>query len=447
MSVPRARVLPQLCCSAGGGCPGTAQQLHTCIQVNHDQANEACCFVIAEPNTTKHITNVDITALNQETEQTANSLTPPRSTNNQMHRSQAAHHQISFSSTKQRGAPSTALLSTRGSARPLLTALFLRFELHVRVREAVRPTEPCCLAAEVPSARVRAGPPLPARRRPIGAGRGRALPPPPHWPPPRALAPPGPAEGGGPRSGRERSRDRAGRATGAGGGGRGPGAEPRRRVRHLRGLCRRPESILRRSLHFLAGEPCPSGGGSGRSSSGCGASPQPPLLSVGPAGWKPLCSSPPRSEQEAAGGAPVAAAGCARSCSPMAAASLSPLSPGSAPAGRGGASAHAARSSARRGCGARPPAPPSLAGTAQAWWRPRRAAEGRPPPFGGNAAPPARAAPAPAGPGRVGPGARPRPAGSPPALGHALRFIRSHWGSAPLRAQRHVSRSGWERHA
>lgn len=218
MSVPRARVLPQLCCSAGGGCPGTAQQLHTCIQVNHDQANEACCFVIAEPNTTKHITNVDITALNQETEQTANSLTPPRSTNNQMHRSQAAHHQISFSSTKQRGAPSTALLSTRGSARPLLTALFLRFELHVRVREAVRPTEPCCLAAEVPSARVRAGPPLPARRRPIGAGRGRALPPPPHWPPPRALAPPGPAEGGGPRSGRERSRDRAGRATGAGGG-------------------------------------------------------------------------------------------------------------------------------------------------------------------------------------------------------------------------------------
>lgn len=99
MSVPRARVLPQLCCSAGGGCPGTAQQLHTCIQVNHDQANEACCFVIAEPNTTKHITNVDITALNQETEQTANSLTPPRSTNNQMHRSQAAHHQISFSST------------------------------------------------------------------------------------------------------------------------------------------------------------------------------------------------------------------------------------------------------------------------------------------------------------------------------------------------------------
>lgn len=196
MSVPRARVLPQLCCSAGGGCPGTAQQLHTCIQVNHDQANEACCFVIAEPNTTKHITNVDITALNQETEQTANSLTPPRSTNNQIHRSQAAHHQISFSSTKQRGAPSTALLSTRGSARPLLTALFLRFELHVRVREAVRPTEPCCLAAEVPSARVRAGPPLPARRRPIGAGRGRALPPPPHWPPPRALAPPGPAEGG-----------------------------------------------------------------------------------------------------------------------------------------------------------------------------------------------------------------------------------------------------------
>lgn len=257
-------------------------------------------------------------------------------------------------------------------------------------------------------------------------------PPPPHWrragPCPASAAALAGTEGlrsarpgrngrGGPRLGRERGRGSAGRAAVPGG---WVGAEPRRRARHLRGLCRRPESTLRRNLHFLAGEPCPSGGGSGRSSSGCGVSPQPPLLSVGPAGWKPLCSSPPRSEQEAADGAPVAAAGCARSCSPMAAVSLSPLSPGSAPAGRGGASAHAASSSARRGCGARPPSPPSLAGTAQAWWRPRRAAEGRPPPFGGNAAPPARATPAPAGPGRAAPGACPRPAGSPPARGHAL---------------------------
>lgn len=446
MSVPRARVLPQLCCSAGGGCPGTAQQLHTCIQVNHDQANEARCFVIAEPNTTKHITNVDITALNQETEQTANSLTPPRSTNNQMHRSQAAHHQISFSSTNSVELPAPLSSPPAAQRGRYLQRCFCALSFMCASGKLCGRRNPavwlrrCRPPAFVPGRRsppaaapLAQGGAVPCLRRRIGRHRGLSL-----------------------RPARQRGGGRARGGRGAGtvrgglrgpGGGRGPGAEPRRRVRHLRGLCRRPESILRRSLHFLAGEPCPSGGGSGRSSSGCGASPQPPLLSVGPAGWKPLCSSPPRSEQEAAGGAPVAAAGCARSCSPMAAASLSPLSPGSAPAGRGGASAHAARSSARRGCGARPPAPPSLAGTAQAWWRPRRAAEGRPPPFGGNAAPPARAAPAPAGPGRVGPGARPRPAGSPPALGHALRFIRSHWGSAPLRAQRHVSRSGWERHA
>lgn len=94
----------------------------------------------------------------------------------------------------------------------------------MRVREAVRPTEPCCLAAEVPSARIRAGPPLPARRRPIGAGRGRALPPPPHWPPPRALAPPGPAEGGGrARGGRGAGTVRGGlRGPGGGDGGRVP---------------------------------------------------------------------------------------------------------------------------------------------------------------------------------------------------------------------------------
>lgn len=363
-----------------------------------------------------------------------------------MHRSQAAHHQISFSSTNSVELPAPLSSPPAAQRGRYLQRCFCALSFMCASGKLCGRRNPavwlrrCRPPAFVPGRRsppaaapLAQGGAVPCLRRRIGRHRGLSLRP--------------ARQRGGPHSGRERSRDRAGRATGAGGGGRGPGAEPRRRVRHLRGLCRRPESILRRSLHFLAGEPCPSGGGSGRSSSGCGASPQPPLLSVGPAGWKPLCSSPPRNEQEAAGGAPVAAAGCARSCSPMAAASLSPLSPGSAPAGRGGASAHAARSSARRGCGARPPAPPSLAGTAQAWWRPRRAAEGRPPPFGGNAAPPARAAPAPAGPGRVGPGARPRPAGSPPALGHALRFIRSHWGSAPLRAQRHVSRSGWERHA
>lgn len=54
-----------------------------------------------------------------------------------------------------------------------------------------------------PPARVCAGPPLPARRRPIGAGRarptrqrGRARAPPPHWPAPGTLAPPGLRRGG-----------------------------------------------------------------------------------------------------------------------------------------------------------------------------------------------------------------------------------------------------------
>lgn len=132
-----------------------------------------------------------------------------------------------------------------------------------------------------------------------------------------------------------------------------------RRAHHLRGLCRRPESVLRRSLHFLAGEPWLSGGISERSRSGCGASPQLPLLSGWVEGWKPFWSSPPSREQEAAagGGGPAVAAGWARSCSPMVAASP-PLFPGSGPAGRGEASAHSgvrARSSVRWGCGARPP--------------------------------------------------------------------------------------------
>lgn len=279
-----------------------------------------------------------------------------------------------------------------------------------------------------PPARVCAGPPLPARRRPIGAGRarptrqrGRARAPPPHWPAPGALAPPArppaaAARGGGtpaPREpggalqgGRRRTRGRpapgrwggppglgCGSAARSGPGRAGPPSPgQRRRARHLRGLCRRPESILRRSLHFLAGEPWPSGGSSGRSSSGCGASPQPPLLSGWLAGWKPFCSSPPSSEQEEAaaaggGGPPAGAAGWARSCSPMAAASPlclpaqlrlgaaePPLMPAPVPA-----------APCRWGCGARPPR--RRRRTAQASC-PQRAAEGRPPPSAGDAATP-----------------------------------------------------------
>lgn len=166
---------------------------------------------------------------------------------------------------------------------------------------------PACICAE---------PPLPARHRPIGAGRarptqqqGRARAPPPHWPAPRPLAPPARTASGrgnahragagplpapaGRRSAGEAAQDLRppdtvpmSRPDGPGRGSaarRGPGRASAttqcRCAHHLRGLCRRPESILRRSLHFLAGEPWLSGGSSGRSSSGCGASPQPLLLS------------------------------------------------------------------------------------------------------------------------------------------------------------------------
>lgn len=294
-----------------------------------------------------------------------------------------------------------------------------------------------------PPAGVCAEPPLPARHRPIGAGRarptrqqGRARAPPPHWPAPGPLAPPARTAGGrgsalgagagplpapaGRRAVGEAAQDLRPpdtgpmwRPDGPGCGSaarRGPGRAAAttqcRRAHHLRGLCRRPESILRRSLHFLAGEPWLSGGSSGRSSSGCGASPQPPLLSGWLEGWKPFWSSPPSSEQEAAagGGGPAGAAGRVRSCSPMAAAS--PLCLRAQPR-LGAAEPLLIPAPAAPCAGDAVPAPPARRRrTAQASC-PQRAAEGRPPPSAGDAATPRPASPA--------SGSAPGTCGTPPA--------------------------------
>lgn len=283
-----------------------------------------------------------------------------------------------------------------------------------------RPTRCSARSGHPPPARVCAGPPLPARRRPIGAGRarptrerGRARAAPPHWPArgPRSARPAAGVGGRnargaepaavspsraalrreGRRGEREVAREPRPPDTGPGcgsaarsGGGRAGAAPQSRRGHHLRGLCRRPESTLRRSRHFLAGEPWLSGGSSGRSSSGCGASPQPPLLSGGPEGWKPFCSSPPSSEQEAAagGGGPAGAEGWARSCSPMAAASPLCL-PAQVRLGAAEPPLMPAPVPAARSAGMRRPPPR----TAQASC-PQRAAEGRPPPSPGTRRPP-----------------------------------------------------------
>lgn len=256
-----------------------------------------------------------------------------------------------------------------GRPRPLLTVLLGHDQLHGRVRERRRPAGPwappdavhsaarsCRPPAFVPGRRsppaaaplAQGGPgprgsgAVPGRRRRIGRHRGLSLRPSGRWR--RGGAEGGPRErregerprrgsraarcsageaAQGPAAARHRAAVEACRAAAAPHGGGRPAASAAALTHHLRGLCRRPESILRRSLHFLAGEPWLSGGSSGRSSRGCGASPQPPLLSGWLEGWKPFCSSPPSSEQEAAGGGgPAGATGWARSCSPMAAASL-----------------------------------------------------------------------------------------------------------------------------